>query len=191
MKYSRDHLVILIVAFSTIAASQTQPPADPYKPVLDRLQAITTIPLKHWKPVNADMPHGETPDDSMAGATGDSTVSFSPPKDWSKENLPLPTWLYTSVEIPAAINGFPVAGSRVSLNLVVGSNTGIMISVFVNHNMVSRDDGDSQVPIMLTQSAVPGHKLLIAVRILSSGSVGCCGGPPETHLTAASLNFNY
>ena len=190
MKYSRDHLVILIVAFSTIAASQTQPPADPYKPVLDRLQAITTIPLKHWKPVNADMPHGETPDDSMAGATGDSTVSFSPPKDWSKENLPLPTWLYTSVEIPAAINGFPVAGSRVSLNLVVGSNTGIMISVFVNHNMVSRGDGDSQVPIMLTQSAVPGHKLLIAVRILSSGSVGCCGGPPETHLTAASLNFS-
>ena len=42
-----SRLALLLVAFSSLfAAAQTQTPADPYKPVLDRLQAITTIPAE-------------------------------------------------------------------------------------------------------------------------------------------------
>ncbi len=88
-----------------------------------------------------------------------------------------------------------MAGSRVSLDLNVGGNTGILISVFVNGNMVARGDGDSQVPITLTQNAQPGQKLLIAVRVLAIGhgrllrrAAGdasstrhrCCSTPPDT-----------
>ena len=159
---------------------QTQSPPDPYKPVLDRLQAITTMPLDGWKVIGRDVPHGEVPDSALAEA---KAVAL-------KQNLQLPVWVYESVEVPQALNGYSVAGSRVSLNLSVAGNTGILITVFLNGNMVARGDSDSQVPITLTQNAQPDQKLLIAVRILPSATVGCCGGPPNTYLAAASLRFD-
>src|SRR5215469_15978306 len=174
----------VVVLFSIIAIScataQTPTPADPYQPVLDRLQALTTIPLDGWKVVGRDLPHGEVPDSALADAR---PVAL-------KQNLQLPVWVYESVEVPQTLNGYSVAGSRLSLNLSVDGNTGILITVFVNGNMVARGDSDSQVPITLTQNAQPGQKLLIAVRILPSGTVGCCGGPPNTDLSAASLRFD-
>ena len=190
MTLSSHRLFIVIVAFSAIAASQSQPPADPYKPVLDRLQAVTTLPLTKWRAINAEMPHGELPygEIPFEPTGGGEWLEFF----WHsayQEDLALPTWLYTSVDVPPSITGFAVAGSRIALDLGIGTNTGIMITVFVNHNMVSRGDQDSQVPITLTQSAVPGQKLLIAVRILSSGLVGCCGGPPQVKLDKAELLF--
>jgi len=179
MKLSLPRLAIVILAFSTIATSRTPPSSDPYKPVLDRLQAITTIPLDSWKMISVDLAHGEIPASAMSDA---KPVTL-------KQNLRLPLWLYETVEIPSALNGYSTTGSHVSLTLDIGGNTGILITVFVNGNMVARGDQDSQVPIALTQSAQPGHKLLIAVRILPSGTVGCCGGPPETRLESASLVF--
>ncbi len=169
---------VAIVLFSSIISAQTLPPADPYKQVLDRLQSITTVPLEEWKVIGTDLPHGETP----AGSMGEALAT--------KQDLKLPVWTYESVEIPQALNGYSLAGSRVSLNLRVGGNTGILVTVFVNGNMVARGDSDSQVPIMLTQSVQPGQKLLIAVRILPSGTVGCCGGPPVTRIESASLMFD-
>jgi alpha-mannosidase len=179
-KSHRCALLLLLTAVEICCFAQPQPMAsDPYKPVLDRLQAITTMPLDTWKFVNTDLPHGETPGSSLAEA---KPLTL-------KQNLELPLWAYQSVEIPKQLNGYSVAGTRVALNLSVGGNTGTLISVFVNGNMLARGDQDSQVPITLTQSAEPGQKLLIAVRILNSGQVGCCGGPPVTNIDAASLMF--
>ncbi len=177
MKRLAAAFVLFFFLSSALAVAQTQPPADPYKPVLDRLQAITTMPLDSWKVIGSDLPHGETPSGSLAEA---KPVAL-------KQNFQLPVWLYKSVEVPPALNGYSVSGSRVALNLNIGGNTGILISVFVNGNMVARGDQDSQVPIAVTQSAQPGQKLLIAVRVLPSGTVGCCGGPPETRIESASL----
>ena len=165
---------------SLISFAQTQPVTDLYKPVLDRLQAITSMPLDGWKVIGRDLPHGEVSGNALAEA---NPVAL-------KQNLQLPVWVYESVEVPQALYGYSVAGSRVSLNLSVDGNTGILITVFVNGNMVARGDSDSQVPITLAQNAQPGQKLLIAVRILPSGTVGCCGGPPNTYLSAASLRFD-
>jgi len=169
-------VVLLSIAF---CFAQTQPPADPYKPVLDRLQAATSIPLDGWQMIGTDLAHGETPAASLSEA---KPIAL-------KQDLPLPLWLYQEVEIPPSLAGYSVAGSRVDLNLNIGANNGIMISVFVNGNMMSRSDQDSQVPIALSQSAQPGQKLLIAVRVLPSGTVGCCGGPFVTRLESASLVF--
>jgi alpha-mannosidase len=174
-------LVVLVIFLATIfTQAQQQSPADPYKPVRDGLQAITIMPLDTWRVIVTDLPHGETPAGALAEA---KPIAL-------KQNLPLPVWLYESIEIPKALNGYSVNGSRVSLHLNFNTNQGILISVFANGNMVARGDGDSQVPITLTQSAQPGQKLLIAVRVASSGTVGCCGGPPETNLSAASLVFD-
>ncbi|HEX8799632.1 MAG TPA: alpha-mannosidase, partial [Terriglobales bacterium] len=179
----RSLLLFIAIFLCSVAISifgQIQSPPGPYKPVLDRLQAITTMPLDGWKVIGRDLPHGEVPDNALAEA---KPVAL-------KQNLQLSVWVYESVEVPQALNGYSVAGSRVSLNLSVEGNTGILITVFVNGNMVARGDNDSQVPITLTQNAQPGQKLLIAARILPSGTVGCCGGPPNTYLSAASLRFD-
>src|SRR5271169_4565899 len=165
MRFLR-HALLFLLSAALFASAQNQAANDAYKPVLDRLQAITTMPLDSWKVVGTDLPHGETPATAMAEA---KPVAL-------KQNLQLPVWLYESVEIPQALNGYSVAGSRVSLNLSIDGNTGILISVFVNGNMVARGDGDSQVPITLTQNAQPGQSLLVAIRVVSSGTVGCCGG---------------
>jgi alpha-mannosidase len=178
MKRSRHCFVALIVV-SASAVAQTPPPAGPYKPVLDRLQAITTIPLDGWKVIGTDLPHGEMPAAAMSEA---KPLAL-------KQNLQLPVWTYASVEIPQALNGYSMAGSRLALSLNVGGNTGTLITVFVNGNMVARGDQDSQVPITLTQNAQARQKLLIAVRILPSGTVGCCGGPRVTRIESASLAF--
>jgi alpha-mannosidase len=185
----RFRYIILFLLFSSLLApSQDKAAADPYKPVLDRLQAATTVPLTNWKAVNADVPHGEFLADEMGEPAGGKVLSFSTGSAY-QQSLPLPVWLYTSVDVPQAAAGFSVAGSRVALDLGVGSNTGIMVTVFVNGNMVARGDQDSQVPIVLTQSAQPGQKLQIAMRMLSSGLVGCCGGPDQVKLDRASLFF--
>ena len=180
MKLSLHCVVVLVIVFSMAAVSQAQPPADPYKPVLDRLQAITTMPLDSWQIIAADLPHGETPGASMADAKPMAL----------KQSLQLPVWLYSSVEIPPALNGYSVAGSRVSLNLDIGGNTG-----HPDLGFCERQHGSPRRPGLagadhLTQNAQPGQKFLIAVRVLPSGTVGCCGGPPETRLDAASLVFD-
>src|SRR5271166_1423664 len=171
--------VILLLLTSLFAIAQDQPPADPYKPVLDRLQAITAMPLENWRMAAAAVAHGETTSTSMAGAT---PIAL-------KQNLALPAWLYATAEIPPALKGYSVNGAKVGLSLSVGSNQGISETIFVNGNMMWRGDGDFQVPVTLTQSAQPGQKFALAVRILASGGVGCCGGTLEARLDTASLVF--
>jgi len=179
MKFSRHHLVILIVAFSTIAASQTQPPADPNKPVLDRLQAITTMQLTHWMWLPASIQHGEK-QPLVTTATGLLTVGG--------EFMPS-AWLYGDVEIPKALRGYSLDGARLRLSLRVESNQDINVTVFANGNMISRTDGDNQVPITLTESASSGQQFQFSVRVLTTGGVGCCGGPPQVKLDKAELLF--
>jgi len=179
MKLSCRRVIFLVLLSSVIATAQSEPAADPYKPVLDQLQAITTVPLANWQIVKADMPHGENPPASLVAA---QSVTL-------KQDLQLPIWLYQSVEVPPTLNGYSLMGSHVSLDLQISSNQGIQISVFVNGNMVARGDGDSQVPLTLLESAQPGQKLVVAVRVVSSGTVGCCGGPAATSIYAASLQI--
>src|ERR1035441_1153147 len=60
MNRTRCFLFSLLASCFTFAQSPSAPP-DPYKPVLDRLQSITAIPLATWQAHAADMPHGEDP----------------------------------------------------------------------------------------------------------------------------------
>src|SRR5450759_1579744 len=130
MKLSFHRLFIVLVAFSTIAACQSPTPADPYKPVLDRLQAITTITLKDWSIVSQDLPHGELPP-AIAGVKQMVRAD---------ENFLTPTWLYYDTQIPEQVSGYNLKGSRVSLDLHFGGNEPLLLSIFVNGNLVTRTD---------------------------------------------------
>ncbi len=175
-------ICFLIFAIALITArfsvAQATPPPDPYKPVLDRLQSITVIPMPAWQTHEADLPHGEDP-----------AINSS---DWQqvklKEDWQGSRWLRQSFEVPAQLNGYSLQGASISLDLHVSSDDAIQISVFSNGNMVARTDEDGQVPITLIENAQPGQTLVLAVRVLDSGGGGCCGGD-STRIEHAELRI--
>jgi alpha-mannosidase len=177
MNRTRCFLLSLCVSGFAFAQSASAPP-DPYKPVLDRLQSITVIPLLTWQAHAADLPHGEDP--------AINTSDWQPVK--AKEDWKGSRWLRLTSEVPAQLNGYSLQGARISLDLHVSSDDAIQISVFSNGNMVARTDEDGQVPITLIESAQAGQKLVLAVRVLDSGGGGCCGGD-STRIEHAELQI--
>jgi alpha-mannosidase len=177
MNRTRCFLFFLLVSGFAFAQSPSALP-DAYKPVLDRLQSITVIPLPTWQTHAADLPHGEDP------ALG--TSDWQPVK--LKEDWKGSRWLRLTYEIPAQLNGYSLQGARISLDLHVSSDDAIQISIFSNGNMVARTDEDGQVPITLIENAQPGQTLVLAVRVLDSGGGGCCGGD-STRIEHAELGI--
>jgi alpha-mannosidase len=169
----------VVLFTSACALAQTvSAPADPYKPVLDRLQSITVIPLPNWQIHAADLAHGEDP----ALSTPDwQDVKLK--QDWQGSR-----WLRQRFELPAQLNGYSLQGARIALDLHVSSDDAIQVSVFANGSMVARTDEDGQVPITLIEDAQPGQKLLLVVRVLDSGGGGCCGGN-STRIDRAELRI--
>src|SRR5579863_1217237 len=149
--------------------AQAQTPAslsDPYKPLVDRLQAITSIPLDDWRIHAADLPHGENPAQDFS-----SWQTTKVHQDWEGSR-----WLTRTFKVPAQLSGYNLEGARILLDLHVGSADAIQVSVFSNGSMVARTDEDGQVPIPLLENAQPGQELSLAVRVVDSGGGGCCGG---------------
>ncbi len=147
----------LLICSILVCAQEIQPkePADPYKPVLDRLQSLTTMPLPDWR-FHADIPHPEDPN------LNDS--------DWqvvhtNQEWTDGPRVLRRLVEIPEKVNGYAIAGSRVELEGGIRSNEPLILTVFSNGSVVFRGNQDMEQPIPLTENAQPGQKFLVAVRV--------------------------
>ncbi len=160
--------LLAVLLTSAYVFAQTPPaPADPYKPVLDRLQSITVIPLSSWQAHTADLAHGEDP--AALNTSGWTEVKLK--EDWKGSR-----WLITKFEVPAQLNGYSLQGANIALDLHVSSDDAVQVSIFANGSMVSRGDEDGQVPITLIQNAQPGQALALAVRVLDSGGGGCCGG---------------
>jgi alpha-mannosidase len=170
-------LCCILIAASAFAQSPTAV-ADPYKPVLDRLQSISVIPMPAWQAHAADLPHGE---DLALSTAGWQQVKVK--EDWKGSR-----WLRLTFEVPAQLNGYSLQGARISLDLHVSSDDAIQVSVFSNGNMVARTDEDGQVPITLIENAQPGQTLVLAIRVLDSGGGGCCGGD-STRIEHAELGI--
>jgi len=177
MKRVRHSLFFLLISASAFAQSPIPHP-DPYEPVLDRLQSITAIPLPSWHVHAADLSHGEDP-----------ALSTS---DWQQvrigENWKGSRWLRQTFEIPAQVNGYSVQGARIAVDLHIGSDDAIQVSVFANGSMVARTDEDGQVLITLIENAHSGEQLVLAVRVLDTGGGGCCGGN-STRIEHAELKI--
>src|ERR1039458_8022074 len=119
MNRTRCFLFFFLISSFAFAQSSSAPP-HLYKPVLDRLQSITVIPLLTWQAHAADLPHGEDP-----------AINTS---DWqevkAKEDWKGSRWLRLTFQVPAQLNGYSLPGARISLDLHVSSDDAIQISVF-------------------------------------------------------------
>jgi len=175
----RSVVIAFVLSVTSFLSAQSLPaPPNPYAPVLDRLNEITAIPLNGWTQVSGDIAHGETrPSTATTDATSLNLGS----------NFTPPAWLYREIEIPRQLRGYEIRGSTPKLDINVGGNENLTITTFVNGNMIARSDQDGQVPITLTSNAQPGEKIAIALRVLPSAGVTCCGGPSLTRLEGAQL----
>ena len=158
------NLVLLVALLAFLFSggtgfAQTKEPPDPYKPILDRLESLKTLPFLEWQ-YHADMPH---PEDPTLSDSDWPTVKIR--EEWKTGSRVL----RRAIEIPEKINGYAVRGSRVKLELFLTSNDSMTITVFSNGSLVERGDEDTQQAILLTENAQPGQKFVIAVRADAGG----------------------
>ena len=154
---SRFWINVLLVTFlSAFSSAQAPTPApDPYKPVLDRLASLTVLTQPDWR-FHADMPHPEDP------AVGDASwIPLKVDEKWTTG----PRVLRQTIDIPDKFNGYAVQGGRIRLDLNVGSDGPLVLSVFSNGSLVYHGNEDEQQPILLTENAQVGQKFVIAIRV--------------------------
>lgn len=154
----RRFLATFLIAFFMLGkncAAQGPAAGNPYKPLVDRLDSIVTLPLDDWR-YHADVAH---PEDSSLDDKEWPVVKTG--EAWKTG----PRVLRRRIEVPATLNGYGLSGARIRLELAVDSNDFVTITVFSNGSMVSRTDADTLQPIVLTENAKPGDTFQAAIRI--------------------------
>ncbi len=149
-----------MLSFAPLPPVQAQAPPNPYQALLDRLDSCVTLPLDKWK-FHEDIPHPE--DLALDDA---SWPSLKTGETWNTGPRVLRRW----IQIPETLGGYSLQGSRVRLALSIDSGDFLTIAVFSNGSLVSRTDEDTLQPIVLTESAQPGEKFLIAIRIQAAAT---------------------
>jgi alpha-mannosidase len=148
----RSIFAALLTFLSLLAAAQTP---DPHQDIVDRLESFTTKSLPDWR-YHADVPHPE------AYTLNDSswpTVRLD--ERWSSGSRVL----RRKIDIPPYFNGYAIKGASLKLDLAFDSNGPLVISIFSNGNLVYHGTDTAQQPILLTENAMPGQQILIAVRL--------------------------
>ena len=134
-------------AQTTAALNSLSPDAQK---VMDRLNKLSELPVADLKYHAGDVPNGAAPD------LDDSS--------WQTITLPYRAstdvvWLRKWIEVPKALNGYDLTGSRISLR---GPTRGSE-AVYLNGERAAR--GEDMEPFILFNAAKPGDKVLLAVRL--------------------------
>jgi alpha-mannosidase len=159
---------LFFVICSVLGFAQNAAPPDSYKPTLDRLQSLLEQNETEWR-FHADVPHPEDPglNDSDWSSVAVRNAS-GPGGGHADEHQFTGTTVFRRwVEIPEKINGYATQGSRVSLDLRFGSPDELTITVFSNTATLYRGNDDNILPVLLTESAQPGQKFLVAARVVA------------------------
>jgi alpha-mannosidase len=172
MKRSAGLLVLIVLIVRSVSGFSQSTTPDPYKATLDRLDSLTRQPQAEWR-FHSDIPHPEDPglNDADWGTLSVKNVSGPGGQHPNEEH-----WMGTRVfrrwvQVPEKINGYATQGSRVWLDLRFGTPGKLMITVFSNGAVLYRGDDDNILPVLLTESAQPGQKFLIAARVVAGDAV--------------------
>jgi alpha-mannosidase len=129
------------------------PQAPDRKPIFDRLESITVVPLPEWRFHSADGVDRAVP------AEDDSAWQTIHVKDTWKTGS---AWLRQRVEIPAGLNGYNIRGARLRLRFSASGDYPTLMTAYVNGVRVAEGE-DLGVPVVASD-AQPGT-LVIAVKI--------------------------
>src|SRR3984893_6243900 len=165
----------LLLAFSLHtggALSQTAGVPDPFKPTLDRLEALTRQNEAEWR-FHTDVPHPEDPalNDSEWSSITVKNVSGPGGRNANEEHWTGTRVFRRWIQIPEKINGYATQGSQISIDLRFGSPGSLRITVFSNEAILYRGSDDDILPMLLTENVQPGQKFLIAARVVAGDDV--------------------
>ncbi|RRA50169.1 alpha-mannosidase [Acidipila sp. EB88] len=131
------------------------PPAA--RTVVDRLDMLDKFEASDWRYHVGDIPHGEsiTLDDA-------SWQTVQPKSEAPKEAV----WYRRTIEIPKAFHGYDATGTRITFRFRASAHGDVPEIVYFNGRRVAL--GADLEPIVLTESAKPGERILIAVKLLQT-----------------------
>ncbi len=121
------------------------------------LQSLMALPAGEWKTHRGDTPHGEAVD------LNDNNWQVVRPNEFSPNQA---VWYRRSIEVPKTLNGYDLTGSRVWFDFQVEANGPITQIIYFNGRRVAM--GDNLEPIILFESARPGDKVQVAVKLLET-----------------------
>jgi alpha-mannosidase len=136
------------------------------KAVLAQLSSLDQLPAGQWRVHDGDIPHGEEVDiDDSAWKTAERSDSPS--------NA---VWFRRWVEVPKMLNGYDLAGARIYFNFTVNAirGNGPEAQSYLSTTKIVYFDGrrvalgEDLEPIVLVEKAVPGQKILVAVKVLTT-----------------------
>jgi len=144
------------------ALAQVAPPAEtPLPPqaakVIDRLGTLDRLASGAWKMHRADLPHGESP-----GLDDSGWDTAKPGTEYPAEGI----WFRRWIEVPKTLTGYDLSGTRIwfSLQARPADRGSLNEIVYFNGRRVAL--GESLEQLVLLESARPGDRVLVAVKVI-------------------------
>jgi len=101
--------------------------------------------------------------------------AIHPNEEWLESFV----WLRMRIVVPTQIHGYDIRGGRLSLSLSLRGTRAVRFFL----NGVALNAGQEREPVLLTEHAVPGETLLVAVYVASDGE------GERKHIREAKIHF--
>ncbi len=125
------------------------------KTVIDRLSKLRELQDGIWKMHTGDLAHGE------AVAVDDSGWQAIAPRNKAPKEA---VWFRQTFEVPQTLGGYDLTGARIWFQFHASANGPMPQILYFNGRRVAL--GDDLEPIVLFDSAKPGEKVTVAVKLL-------------------------
>lgn len=127
---------------------------------LAALRAIAEPAQCQWRYAVGDIPNAQSVE------FDDSAWQVRDNKEFEWGNEPT-AWLRTSIVVPEKVSGIPIAGSKITFRCGVDDD-GV---IYVSGKEAQKFHWD-QGSVVLTENAVPGEKIVIAIKGINAGGPG-------------------
>jgi alpha-mannosidase len=123
--------------------------------VLEQLGNLSHLPDGAWKMHGGDLAHGEAVDLDESGWTAIMPIAKAP-------NDAL--WFRQTYTVPETLDGYDLTGSRIWFQFHADANGPMPEILYFNGRRVAL--GDDLEPVVLFDSAKPGEKVTVAIKLL-------------------------
>ena len=155
------------------AADQSLPQAE--RDTIEKLGTLSNLPSAVWHYHEGDLAHAEDP------SVDDSGWPVAKPDSRYPEDA---LWFRQWVQIPKTLYGYDLTGSRIWFRFRAEANGPVPQIIYFNGRRVAM--GDDLEPIILFDSAKPGDRVLVAVKLLATVDTKRFGGSPMQITFAAN-----
>ena len=134
-----------------------QPLTPASRATVERLGPLNELTADDWRYHVGDIAHGES-----VGLDDSSWQTVQPGSEAPKEAV----WYRRTIEIPKTIHGYDPTGTKIYFRFQVSSDDDVPQIIYFNGRRVAL--GADLEPVVLTESAKPGEKILVAVKLLQT-----------------------